>query len=331
MKEMFLSKLKHYKVPIVIFLSCILLISSVILFLSYNLTSNKTKRIIKNISKELNKINLTLESGIKDLSIDPNKSYNLLVSGSEKLNILSSSVSNIENYDEKSSLIKYLLDDTINSTIRLYDSCIYTLSNPKTISSNEDLNDFNILLNKNIETYDSLKNNDLNISLSDNTILFFNNTYNYLNTILKTNRDSEFKNIQYQKFISSLKSFTSNIESLNEDLSIAINKVREDKRDIQVIINDLYDKEKAYNNLKEQISYISIPDGYESIYNSLNEYLSSYNIYIQAMKEAVIYEKSCTDYNKYSNQISKNYNNAKSKLNDTLAFYDTYKNLLNKN
>lgn len=330
MKEKLSTLFKDYKNLTVFIISLLLLLSLSTFFIIYNSDSNRAKRTLRNIGNELNDVNKNLESGIKDFTIDTTKSYDLLVSGSNKLKELLNSTSQIEDIDAEISSMKNDLNNAISSTISLYDNCINILSNPKDVQSSTDLDNFSVFKENCLKDYSILAQNKIDIDFSNNTLQFFDNTYNYLNTIIKINRDSEFQNTQQREFFLQLDSFNSEFNSLNEDLMPAINKIREDKRDLQAIIDDLYSKEKSYENLKSKIVSMSIPDGCMDIYDALDEYLNMYYIYLKSIKEAAIYEKTCSDIDKFSKEINKNYKNASSKRDDVINAYSNYKNILEK-
>ena len=315
MKEKLSTLFKDHKNLTVFIISLLLLLSFSTFFIIYNSDSNIAKRTLRNIGNELNDVNKNLESGIKDFTIDTTKSYDLLVSGSNKLKELLNSTSQIEDIDAEISSMKNDLNNAISSTISLYDNCINILSNPKDVKSSTDLDNFSVFKENCLKDYSILAQNKIDIDL---------------NTIIKINRDSEFQNTQQREFFLQLDSFNSEFNSLNEDLMPAINKIREDKRDLQAIIDDLYSKEKSYENLKSKIVSMSIPDGCMDIYDALDEYLNMYYIYLKSIKEAAIYEKTCSDIDKFSKEINKNYKNASSKRDDVINAYSNYKNILKK-
>lgn len=330
MKEKFSTLFKEHKNLTVSIISLLLLLSFTTFFIIYNSDSSRAKRNLKYIGNELNNVNVSLESGINDLTIDTNKSYDLLISGSNKLKELLVSTSEVEDIDAEISSIKNDLISALNSTISLYDNCISILSNPKDLKSSADLENFSVFKENCIKDYSILAENKIDVDFSKDTLQFFDNTYNYLNTVIKVNRDSEFQNTQQREFYLQLESFNSKFDSLNEDLMPAINKIREDKRDLQAIVDDLYSKENSYETLKVKILSMSIPNGCMDIYDSLDEYLNMYYIYLKSIKEAVIYEKTCSDIDKFSKEIDKNYKNASSKRDDVLNAYSNYKNILEK-
>lgn len=330
MKEKLSILFKNHKILVISIISLLLILSFSLFFIIYNSDSNRATRTLRSIGNELNYVNGSLESGIKDLTIDTTKSYDLLVSGSNRLKELLNTTSKVEDIDAEIASIKNDLNNALNSTITLYDNCIYILSNPKDVKSSTDLDNFNVLKENCLKDYSILAQNKIDIDFSNNTLQFFNNTYNYLNTVIKVNRDSEFQNTQQREFFLQLDSFNSDFNSLNEDLMPAINKIREDKRDLQVIVEDLYSKEHSYETLKSKIVSMSIPDGCMDIYDALDEYLNMYYIYLKSIKEAVIYEKTCSDIDKFSKEINKNYKNSSSKRDDVINAYSNYKNILEK-
>lgn len=323
-----LAYIKEHKNIVIVSLTLLILLSFSLFFLVYNSKENRTKRYLKNLSKDLNEINLTLSNGVKDLTIDTYISKDILSSGQESLNKVLESVLDVEEISPEVSLTKSNLTAALNSTISLYDSSLSALYNPETIKSNEDLDNINTLKDICILNYSKLKDNKININFSDESLKYFNNLSNYINTLIKINRDSEFKNTQTRDFIYILEGYKNDISYLNEDLSIAINKVREDKRDLQVIIDDIYKKEETYNSLKNRLAFISIPEGCMEVYEGLTEYLNSYSAYLKSIKEAVIYEKTASDVNKLSSEIDKNYKNSTSKRDDALKAYSNYDNKL---
>ena len=323
-----LDYLKDSKSILIITFSLLFLILFSLFFIEYNSKESRIKRDLKDISNKLNEVNLNLSDAIKDLTIDTDISKNVLSTGIEDLNNLLILVSETEEPSSDISLTKSNLKIAIESTISLYNYTLSILSDPKTINSIDVLDKFNLLKESSIVSYSELQHNKIDVVFSEESLKYFDNFYNYINTLIKINRDSEFKNTQTRDFINSLQKYKNDIGYLNEDLSIAINKVKEDKRDLQVIIDDIYKKEEIYNTIKENISFISVPEGCMEIYNYFNEYLNAYHAYLMSIKEAVIYEKTAANSGELSDEINKNYKNSNSKRNDALTAYSTYENKL---
>lgn len=323
-----LTYFKEHKNILLISFILLFLISSSIFFINYNSKENKIKRYLRHASTELSEITLTLPYGIKDLTIDTTITKNILATGKENLNKVLLSITEVEELSQDISITKANLTTAVNSTISLFDFSLESLSNPESIKSVDDLNKFDSLKEDCISNYSKLSPNKIYVAFSEETTKYFNNFSSYMNTLIKINRDSQFRDIQTRNFINTLQGYKSDISYLNEDLSIAINKVREDKRDLNVIIDDLYKKEETYNNLKDNINFISIPEGCMDIYESLNEYLNSYSAYLLSIKDAVMYEKTVRNSDEISKEIDTKYKNSNSKRNDVLSAYSIYENKL---
>jgi hypothetical protein len=285
----------------------------------------KSKKTLNSTFSDMNSINNSLSSSLKNTTIDTSKASSLVNEGLSKLNTLKDNLINLDDSLLKNPSIKKDLNISLENTILLYNYLFNSLSSPKDITNNESIDNFNNLIeNCNLSYEKASSYNNKEIKFSKETLVFFNNYSDYLNTLIKINRDLEFLSKQNREFIIKLESFKTSMETLNQDFSLAINKVREDKRDLSVVIDDIYLKETLFQDFKEQVFALSIPDGYLNTSNYLLDYLNYYEIYITAMKNAVIYEKTCTDLEKYSKEINKNYENAYSKREDVLTCYEDF-------
>lgn len=331
MNEKFFTYFKEKKNSIFIVLTlCFVLLLS-LFFIIYNSTENKTKRQLKSISKEVITVNSNLSKCIKDLTIDTNSSKEVLSDGIDKFNNLLKTIDEIDTTNSDISSTKDNLTIALNSTINLYNASLTALSNSKSIRTTDDLNKFNNFRETCITDYSTLESNGIKLIFTEENLKYFDNFYNYLNTLIKINRDSDFNSSQKRDFINTLERFNKDLTYLNEDLTIAINKVREDNRDLNVIIDDVFKKEDTYNIIKEKSSYISIPEGCMDIYEAFNEYLNTYSAYLKSIKEATIYEKTSSDLDRDSSEINKNYKNSASKREDALESFQKYQDKLKNN
>lgn len=319
--------LKKHKTLVISTIAAVFIICISLFLLVFNSKDFKSKRELTKISKELNNINLSLSDSIDDLSIDTSKSSSNLSEGLTSLRELSLRISEVNATYIKNSDIKDALSTSVDSTINLYDTSLNLLASPGSINSNDILTNFDDLKNQCISDYEILSAKGVNVRFSNSTLSFFNNYYGYLNTLVKINRDSQFKDSIEKEFVYKLESFKNDFTHLNEDLTPAINKIKEDNRDLEVIIDDIYKKEKLYEYLEETLSRISVPEGRMDTYETLKEYLNAYNPYLIAIKEAVILDKT-TD-NK-EEDINKKYKEASSKRENLLTTFEGFINKLNK-
>ena len=323
-----ISILKKHKTLVISIITCVFIISISLFLLIFNSKGFKANRELKQISKELNNINISLSDSIDDLSIDTSKASSNLSDGLTSLRELSSKLIDIDATSVNNSEIKDALSASVDSTINLYDTSLNLLATPNSVTSNDVLTNFDNLKNECINNYEALSKKNINVRFSNSTLNFFSNYYNYLNTLVKVNRDSQFKTSLEREFIYKLDGFKNDFNYLNEDLTPAINKVKEDNRDLVVIIDDIYKKETLYQDLEDTLSKISIPEGNMDSYEALKEYINSYRPYLVAIKEAVILDK--TNGNE-EEDISRKYKEASSKRDNVLAAFEAFNKKLNNN
>lgn len=319
--------MKKYNLIIYSSLISFIIISLTIFFIYYNSQDRTSLRELKEISLKVNKINYDLSYLVNDYTIDTNKTKDYLNESINNLKILSNSIPSLDS-NSKIYSIKNNLTLSIDSTLSLYNECLSILNDSENINNNSIITSITDLKTQCANNYKLLKKDNINIEFTKDTDLFFENYIYYINTILKINRDSNFKNTQNREFIYKLQSFSNKFDTLNEDLFVAIDKIREDKRDLNVIIDDIYLKEKTYDDIKTSLLSLSIPEGNSDIYDSLIEYINSYKPYLNSIKEAVIYEKSLNNNQLNSNEIMKIYKDSKDKREYSLDCYNTFKNKL---
>lgn len=320
--------LKKHKTLVISIITCVFIISISLFLLIFNSKGFKANRELKQISKELNNINISLSDSIDDLSIDTSKASSNLSDGLTSLRELSSKLIDIDATSVNNSEIKDALSTSVDSTINLYDTSLNLLATPNSVTSNDVLTNFDNLKNECINNYEALSKKNINVRFSNSTLNFFSNYYNYLNTLVKVNRDSQFKTSLEREFIYKIDGFKNDFNYLNEDLTPAINKVKEDNRDLVVIIDDIYKKETLYQDLEDTLSKISIPEGNMDSYEALKEYINSYKPYLVAIKEAVILDK--TNGNE-EEDISRKYKEASSKRDNVLVAFESFNKKLNNN
>ncbi|MGL5353762.1 MAG: hypothetical protein ACRDA5_10645 [Clostridium sp.] len=310
---------------------CTVMFSLIIVFLiTSNTGVNKETKQLKSIGSKLNKVNQSLNDGIHDFSIDTKKSDKLLSDGAITLKDLAFDLSAITTTSESTTSLKDELINALSTTIALYDYSVFIINNPEKIVSDENISELISYKDECSNSYSILTDRGIDISFSNDNIVFFDNIVNYLNTLLKLNKTQNIINAQKRDFIDSLKNLIPSLDILTENLEPALNKIKEDKRDLQGLIDDVESKEILCKDVQNKLVSSSIPDGYGDYYTSLDEFLKLYNPYMSTFKNALIYDKSTTDKVKNKSQIADNYKNSFSKYEDALTSYSKFKELLNK-
>lgn len=307
-----------------------ILFSLIIVFLiSSNIGPNKELKELKKIGEKFNKVNLSFNKNIKDLSINNYDNINTISNSINQLKEIPVNLSSINPGYKNTISIKSELEKAIYNTITLYEHSIYMISNPEKFTSDETISELISYKDDCLSTYSILSENGINISFSKETLSFFDNISNHINALIKINKTQNIINSQKRDFINSLKGLIPNLNTLTEDLEPALSKIKEDKRDIQILITDIENKEEIFKNVKNKSSLSSIPDGYADYYNSLDEFSKLYEAYISSFKSALIFDKSYINQEEKPKEIANNYNNVFSKYQDVLASYLKFKELLN--
>lgn len=329
MEDKLKLKIKENQKFILAIISTVIFSLIIVFLISSNTGANKEMKSLKSIGMKINKINQSLSKGIKDLSLDTNNSIEVLSTGTKQLKEIPLELSSIKTNYESTTNIKDELVDALSTTIALYDYSIYMINNPEKVVSDDNISELTSYKDDCLNTYKFLTDQGIDLSFSDETIIFFDNIQNYLNALIKVNKAQNIINSQKQDFIISLENLIPYLNTLTEDLGPALNKIKEDKRDLQVLIDDIDAKESIYKDVQSKLLSSSIPDGYGDYYTSLDEFSKLYMPYISSFKTALIFDKSCVDPIKSKNEINNNYKNVFSKYQDVFASYSKFKELIN--
>lgn len=311
---------------IVSFFACIIMVS-VLLIMNLSLSLKPSNDIYNEIVTKLNEANDNLTEAINKLTIDSNLACVKLDESSKIINEISTTLLTLDStYSDDEAYV--CISDLVEKTSDLYDLSFQLISNPNDLNDSEKIKHVSLCLNECKDLYDKLNNLGMDIEFTTDTETFFQNTINYANTIITLNRDSDIKAAANKDFMIKLDGFSKPLKSISQDLMPAINKIREDNRSLDPILEDIIEKKDSLEEIKNKLNLLSIPEDCVHFYNSLNNTLVLYDKYINAFENAVLFEKSCGDYSKNKNDIDKKYNNAISKYNDMMNSYNSYKKLL---
>lgn len=329
MEDKLKVKIKENQVFILSILGTVMFSLIIVFLISSNTGPNKEMKQLESIWIKIDTINQTINSATDNISVAKNKAIDAISAGIIKLKELPIELSLIETTYESTTNIKYELETALSSTITFYDCSIYMINNPDNVVNYDSLSELTSYKEDSLNTYKILFNQGINTSFSNESNICFDNITNYLTSLIKLNKTQNIIDSQKQDFIISLKNLIINLNTLTENLEPALNKIKEDKRDLQVLIDDIEGKELILKDVKTTLGLISIPDGYSDYYTYLDEFLKLYQPYISEFKEALIFDKSCTDKIKNSEKINNNYKNIFSKYQDVVASYSEFKNIIN--
>lgn len=333
------QKFSENKAFIITLLICVVLTSSmmILLYKNNNSTSSVTenKNIITEESSikefqsyvtELSKINLSLKKCINGVTINSSSASTILNNNLKNLKELKGKVSSlvVANNNTPDIIPKLIL--CIENTEDLYSYCIDVLSYTSNLSTAEITSEILVLKENCTKSYEELSPYGLTLVLPEESETFLDNLIGYLNTLEKLNKEESIKTSQYNSYIEKLTKCTNEFSDLLDDLEPAINLIRKENRSLDVILNDIKEKETNLETIKKDFNYSSIPEGCISYYNCVNNTFTLYSTYLNSLKIAVIYEKSSSSYDENKKNIDKNYDNAYSKYDDVKTSFESLLN-----
>ena len=311
-------------ISIIITSTCVILLN-----ISSNMKSTTTYSNLSNyalIANTLNSINSSLNNCTADTSLNIQAASSLLKNGLADLDNCKTSLASLSSNDNNqisSNLLK-ALDDTYN----LYTYCLNYISTYEDYSLDELTANLDALKNNCIASYSKLSDEGISLNYSSSLQNFLYAFISHYSKLNQSKIESELKHSQNTEFITKLSAISNNFLELLEDLKPAVDRVREENRSFDAIINDLNDKENYFNSLKKDLNSVSIPEGYLNYYNSLNDIFSLYSSYLNSIRTAIIYERSSSNYKKNKTVIDKNYDNAYKKYNNVLESTQQFLSLL---
>lgn len=308
-----------------------------LIVLTVSLKNNDITKLTK-ISKEIVNINTSLREGVKNNIFDYDSAYNLLQNNLKSFNNVHSDLNTMTLKKNSSEEMKTLLLEYINLNIDLYNSALNILNNHEV----EDFTNLykNLIANeKNIlKASGDLSDSELNISFPKSADLFFVSLNNYINNLYKLNREKDISNSQKLDFLLYTNSVISDFSSLKEDLQTALIKIREDKRDLSILLNDINDKRSKFSEIKNKSYSVSIPSGAQNCYTSLEDMINSYEVYINSLessvKSEIILNKennnkvSLSISHKSSRDLDEKYADAFDKYSNFISSFESFQNAI---
>lgn len=265
----------------------------------------KTNDIAKlsSLSSSINQINLKTTENNEISSKEFVDSFNDNISKLTKIDTKLKSLSISKNHDYEKSLLL----DSISKNIKFYNDIIYMLENidaANLIEINKQVLSSKSELEKSFEV---CSKNGLKLDLNYTEKSINMKAFNYMNQILKLNRDSDINQSQFTNFKTSLDFLFTQFEPLNEDLFEILKLVKEEDRTIAPILDTINSNIENFNLLNTDLHCISVPHGYEEYFLSLQNVFDKYNTYINIMRNYIISEIAKTPDKKLQSEARASY------------------------
>lgn len=304
-------------------LPSILIIILIVLVLIVALKNSDINKLSK-VSKEITSINSSLQSATTADSLDYDKTCDIL---KQNLSALNNVNSDLEQINLKKSSYEYLkksLCDYTSLNVSLYNSALNILTSKTQNNFSELYNKLITDENNVFQASDKLTNTEVKLSFPNNSKSFFSKLNKYVNDLYKENRETDITRSQKLDFSLYLNNVISNFSTLKQDMQPALLKIREEHRDLSVLLQDINNKKSSFTTIKNGSYSVSIPSGAQDYYQSLEDMLNSYEVYINSLEKSVKTEISEPN----SNDLESTYADSFDKYNSFLSYYDTFKNAI---
>jgi len=298
----------------------------IIKYSPYNLQVKKLNIFIG----EINQCNLSLTQSIQDKSIDSKLAEDLLTSGILNLNTINQDISSLSVMKQNELLKKNVLNSLS------YNASLYEIS--LSLLTTSDVNNINTKLPEFSESLSLVENssNTLNLLGLDSSFpieckVFFENSSNYVTTVLKVTREKNVNSEQNKYFSQGLTECLSLFDNIDEDLKPALDKIKEDGRSLNVLVSDLKNKRSSLSTIKNKAYSLTIPEKGSILYKNFQNTITTYELYINSLQYSLITESSSSCS---SEIIAENYNESFDNYNSFLASFQELKkelDIFNKN
>ncbi|SFC82813.1 hypothetical protein [Clostridium uliginosum] len=305
--------------------ACIIFILILLTLFIKNNDINKLNKISKNIVH----VNASLKFIEKDGVFDSLSASELLQDKKSSLNDLINNLNELKLNNSNLEPLKKDLSNYINLNLNLYDCSLDILNNknPENFeTSYKKLVDNEKAILISTQNFSKTK---LSISFPKEANTFFANLNKYVNNLYKLTREKDIKDEQKRDFILNMNNIYDSFSNLKQDFKPALIKIREDNRDLSVLLYDIKDKKSSFSDIKNKSYSVSIPIGGESCYETLEEMLNSYNSYINSLEQSVKNEIALLNESSSKKNIDDIYEDTFNKYSDFLDYLEAFETAIN--
>lgn len=314
---------------------CLLLISSISIPVFTFVYFNKNSEIIKynkSIHTDINKINKVNE---KISSYNVKSKFNASKCRENlpnNIKDLLSAKNNLEKYaasekckDMHSNLIK-----AVTSNIYVYEQLWAILNNPESQDVDNAFSSFKKYKDQSIQFYESFNNNNrrLKIDLNKDFLGYLNLSTVYIQELANLQKDKDIKTSQYTDYFNSIDDILTSFLEVRKDFSYYKDKIHDESISIDELSNEISVNKKELQDLKTDVSKISVPSNGINCYILLSKTLDDYMSYIHSFEDDIS-KNAISSNSKGSNLYSQSdvsYKIMNNTYNDFVKYYSNFKN-----
>jgi hypothetical protein len=289
--------LKHKKnkaVATILFILAFILLAAGIFYGTYYLimdkSSNSYEKDVKVVVDKVNEINSSVPALFKGQAIDPAK---IKTEMSGKIDALSKRKTDLEGLTvtdkykkDHENLLKGLSKNIL--IFRQIDAIAKNPNGSDLGKAGEDLGKYK---DEALESYSLVNIKNLKIGLTDDGLKLIEYTSNYVNEMVKLNRDKEISQNQNLEFINSLDKLISRFSPINADLAVQMSNIRNQKGNMDNVIA-LADKNRdSLASIQQEFSNLTVPSKAVNSYKLFKNILEDLDSYLQSFVYSANNEK----------------------------------------
>jgi hypothetical protein len=280
-----LEILKKYSKQLIISTAIILIVATAAYFLINNFLHPDHKQLVS-IGSNIIAINENLKKPINSSSLDTELAKTILTDNLSKLLNEKNMLEKIKPSDKYKNTYDNLALG-LNNNMKLFEQTLNILKNPSSKDIQASLQNLSKYEGDCTNYYKKCTDGGVNINLTTSFTNFFSNVSNYVNQLVKLNRDSDIKTSQKNEFLIAFDNCLKNFSPLKEDLSAAVNRALEENRSLSGISSDVENKLVELEKLKTSLYEISVPSDGVGCFSDFQATLKLYDVYIASLDEAL--------------------------------------------
>lgn len=312
---------------------CSLLLLFVIAAGTYSYLRKKTEKTYAGRAaqylSEINQINARTNELINDKTIHVDEATSLLPQLSASLSALKerllAETPEPEFVELNSSLINGI---TVN--MALYEQLAVVLENPNSNDLGKSFDNIQQYKEQCISYYTLNGRNGQKSPLSKDTLFFLENSFAYINELIKLNRDLDIINTQKNQFVLAMDNILLGFKPLLNDYSLPLGSARTEKRSYSGIISSIDEDITKLVEITHKYNSLRVPDKALETYSSFNLCIGAYNKYIQSFRNSVSEESLSSEKKLSEQELTILYEDSKEYYEELLLQFDRFNQLYEK-
>lgn len=280
-KEKLNEFIDYIKTKKVLFSIALIIISIplILLIITKMTPSSRNIREINKLAKEVSSINATLENSNDSDNVNSETAKNDLSIAIVNLNKVKVSLDALE-VSETVTETKIKFNETLDYNIAFCEQALSMYMSQSSPNLDNKLKDYKGALDSFKESNNSLTKLRIESLMSEDSLELFDKTYKYFDTLIQINIMKDITKEKNSSYMLSTDKLISKFKEIDDDLKPALEDIKENKRDLSVLLTDITNKKSIFENIKNDFYTLSVPEEATELHSSLLQSINTYESYI---------------------------------------------------